>query len=70
MNDSDIQKIIERLRYTPAPHPGHAEHLCVLWPMYRDVEKLKEIVKDAKFVCKTCGRAAASQRLLCEPVPI
>jgi len=36
----------------------------------KTVEEIKALVKDAKFVCKVCGRAAAAEENLCEPVPI
>lgn len=44
------------------PHPGHENHLCYLHNMGvldADVEGFKSLVKDAKFLCKECGRAAA-----------
>ena len=32
-----------------------------------DLKKLKPLVRDAKFICKECGRAAASAESLCSP---
>ena len=29
--------------------------------------ELKTLVKDSKFICRDCGRAAASEERLCEP---
>ncbi len=31
------------------------------------LRELKILVKDSKFVCKDCGRAAAREESLCEP---
>jgi hypothetical protein len=35
-----------------------------------DLEKLKKLVKDARFICRGCGHVAADQNRLCEPVPL
>jgi hypothetical protein len=60
--------------YLPAPkmpHIGHAKHLCYLAESGDcTLEEIKALVKDAKFVCKKCGRAAAAEENLCEPVPL
>lgn len=35
---------------------------------YKDkFDKLRDIVKDARFACKKCGRAAREKDRLCEP---
>jgi hypothetical protein len=55
------------------PHPMHDEHLCYLVNMgYLDssMKEYKELVKDAKFVCKRCGRSADSDENLCRPVKL
>jgi hypothetical protein len=31
------------------------------------LKELKTMVKDSKFVCRDCGRSAASEERLCEP---
>ncbi len=31
------------------------------------LKELKTLVKDSRFVCKDCGRAAAGEESLCEP---
>ncbi len=49
------------------PHPGHEDHLCLLLNLEMDFEKYKEFVKHATFVCRGCGRAAASAKNLCSP---
>lgn len=55
------------------PHSGHNKHLCYLINMGiqdRDPSGLKKIVREARYVCKKCGRAAAKPRNLCKPVKI
>ncbi len=32
--------------------------------------QMKEMVRDAKFICKKCGRIANSDKNLCEPTPL
>lgn len=52
------------------PHPAHEEHLCYLQNVgYIDsnLEDYKKLVKNPKFVCKNCGRAAADEKNLCNP---
>ena len=49
---------------------GRERHLCVLWSLYRDLEILRPLVSNAKFICKTCGRVAEKQENLCTPTPI
>ncbi len=52
------------------PHPAHDEHLCYLQNMgyiESNLEEYKKLVKDAKYVCKNCGRAAANEKNLCNP---
>jgi len=45
-------------------------HLCVLWSLYRDLEILRPLVNNAKFVCETCFRVAEKRENLCTPAPI
>jgi hypothetical protein len=55
------------------PHPKHNEHLCYLVNMGHiksSFEDYKKLVRDAKFVCKMCGRSANSKENLCFPVKI
>ena len=59
--------------FTPpeeAPHLGHSKHLCDMAKRGVDLNAYKELVKNAKFICKKCGRAAAKEENLCEPVPL
>jgi len=34
------------------------------------LEQIKALVKDPKFICKTCGRVAAKEENLCDPVSL
>lgn len=52
------------------PHPGHEKHLCLLQNtgyVQDNLAGYKNLVRNAKFVCKNCGRAAASDKNLCAP---
>lgn len=61
---------VERYR-ARGPHIGHRLHLCELVAGGKvSLEELKSMTKDAKFICKTCGRAAAEELHLCDPVPL
>nr|MBP7321702.1 hypothetical protein [Deltaproteobacteria bacterium] len=55
------------------PHQQHEQHLCYLQnigQVEKNLEEYKKLVKDAKFVCKSCGRAAANKENLCSPEPL
>lgn len=55
------------------PHPEHAKHLCYLNNMGLQLSKpqaYKALVKDPKYVCGICGRAAANKSNLCKPVKL
>jgi hypothetical protein len=55
------------------PHVKHDEHLCYLQNMgYVEnyFNDYKELIRNAKFVCKNCGRSAANQENLCKPEKI
>jgi len=54
--------------YEEAPHLGHSKHLCEMVKRGEDLETFKSLVKNPKFICKKCGRAAAKEENLCEPV--
>ena len=47
----------------------HGNKMCAMacCPCELDVEKLKPLVRDAKFICKSCGRVAANEENLCQP---
>jgi hypothetical protein len=53
------------------PHVGHNKHLCYLNNLGYQIsnpKEYKDLVKNAKFVCKICGRVAASDKNLCKPI--
>jgi hypothetical protein len=55
------------------PHPGHEKHLCYLNNLglqKSDADEYKELIKDAKFYCENCGRAAGNEKNLCRPVKL
>ena len=45
---------------------GHENHMCELTKT-KQMDEVKKLAKDAKFVCMACGRAAASAANLCKP---
>ncbi len=52
------------------PHAGHDMHLCYLHNLGFATESPSEyqaLVRDAKFICLQCGRAAANKENLCKP---
>lgn len=52
------------------PHPEHEEHLCLLQNvgyLKTNLNDYKKLVKDGKFICRGCGRVAASEKNLCTP---
>jgi len=56
-----------------SPHPGHEEHLCVaksVGYLKTNLDDYKKLVQNPKYVCKECGRAAASDKNLCDPEPL
>jgi hypothetical protein len=55
------------------PHPEHEKHLCYLNNLGFQIsneEEYKQLVRNPKFLCKNCGRVAASQGNLCRPVEL
>ncbi len=55
------------------PHVGHDKHLCYLNNIGFQVsnpKEYKELVKDAKYLCKICGRVAVDEKNLCKPVAL
>ncbi len=52
------------------PHPAHELHLCLLQNvgyLTLNLDEYKKLVKEGKYVCKNCGRVAASEKNLCAP---
>ena len=57
--------------YSLNPHIGHKHHLCAMAES-GDVglEQMKDLVRNPKFMCKRCGRAAKNSDNLCEPITL
>jgi hypothetical protein len=52
------------------PHARHEEHLCYLQNIgfvESNLEEYKGLVRNPKYVCGNCGRAAADETNLCKP---
>ena len=52
------------------PHAKHDQHLCYMENMGYLIKHLphyKQLIREPKFVCKKCGRAAKSKINLCRP---
>ncbi len=52
------------------PHPAHEQHLCYLQNLgylESNLEDFKSLVKNPRYICKNCGRAAADEKNLCKP---
>ena len=55
----------------PVQHIGHRNHLCDLAEQGNiTLEQMKELVRNPKFICRKCGRVAAKEENLCEPVSL
>ena len=55
------------------PHAGHDEHLCYLTNLGFIVESPQDymkLIRDAKYMCKQCGRSANSPDNLCKPIKL
>ena len=50
-------------------HPGHMNHMCELVAR-RQMDKVADLAKGAKYICHICGRAAAKPSSVCEAVEI
>ncbi len=52
------------------PHAHHEEHLCYLQNIgfvESNLNDYKDLVRNPKYVCANCGRAAAEETNLCKP---
>jgi hypothetical protein len=52
------------------PHPFHTHHLCFLQNiglLEPSSEVYKKLIRNPKFVCRKCGRAAVKAKNICEP---
>jgi hypothetical protein len=52
------------------PHTGHENHLCAMVDNEVGAEKLRDYVRNGKYMCICCGRAAAKAENLCAPEPL
>ena len=55
------------------PCLGHENHLCKLVSQGlpdSDPKRYHGLVRDPGFVCKSCGRVAAKNNNLCDPVQL
>jgi len=51
--------------------PRHEKHLCkMVVGDQTDIETLKPLVRNAKYIYWACGRAAAKAENLCMPEPL
>jgi hypothetical protein len=48
---------------------NHEQHICKLGEDGK-FEDIKQLVKDTKYICANCGRAATSEDNLCSPVDV
>ena len=51
-------------------HPGHEQHLCKLTRTRIALNRLKALIRNPQYICRTCGLGAASADNLCNPEPI
>ena len=59
------------MKKSPLPHSGHNKHLCYLNNLGFQIsspKQYRDLVKDARYLCKICGRVANSPTNLCKPV--
>jgi hypothetical protein len=52
------------------PHPNHEQHLCYLSSsgyLEQFPEAWRELVRKGRYLCRSCGRVAASKESLCLP---
>ncbi|MHA1906398.1 MAG: hypothetical protein ACW98Y_03810 [Candidatus Thorarchaeota archaeon] len=47
----------------------HDETLCEFFE-HGTIDEMRKRVKDPKWICKGCGRAANKKEYLCEPVDL
>ena len=59
----------QQVKRSKISHIGHQQHLCYMFS-YVSLREMKHLVQDAKFICKKCGRVAAKERNLCEPLSL
>jgi len=51
--------------------PGHEKHLCKLIVGHQeDIENIKPLVNNPKYICTGCGRVANKAENLCTPTEL
>lgn len=59
----------ERVHYCRGgEHCRESDHLCRIVSRHGDSDKLRRLVRESRYVCRTCGRTARSGDNLCKPV--
>jgi len=53
-------------RCNSAQNCHEENHICRII-IRKDLERIKQLVKDPQFFCKNCGRAAKNKENLCNP---
>ena len=55
--------------YSGLPHIGHGQHLCHLVEYGEaTLNDIKSLVRNSKWICRKCGRAANNMENVCEPI--
>lgn len=49
----------------------HSNHICqLIVDNNKDLDKIKDIVKNPRFICFNCARVAENEDNLCNPMPL
>jgi hypothetical protein len=48
-------------------HTGHKKHLCAVFAGGDGLDEVAKLAVGARFLCKSCGRAASKKKHLCKP---
>lgn len=70
---SEVQKRFREIMAArlSSPHINHQHHLCAMVEHGdASLEQMKDLIRDANFICTFCGRVARSQNNLCDPASI
>lgn len=46
------------------------EHMCELADSKSGFKKMRKAARDARYICRSCGRSAADEERLCSPEPL
>jgi transposase-like protein len=55
-----------------AEEQKHGGKMCAMTccPCNLDLEKIKPLVNQPRFICKSCGRVANNRENLCQPIDL